>query len=98
MFEVTTWRNRNNINACYGIRIKHIDYLSLENWEGIKVNEAYIERKNARFTPECPEIRNKIIKNFIFENNLHDWLPRQPHTLFLFEYEEKKFELLLENA
>lgn len=98
MIEVTTWKNGNGINACYGIRIKRIDYLSLENWQRIKVGENHIERNTVSFTEQCPEIRNLLIKNFLIQNNLNHWEPRQPHRLFLFEYEENQFQLFLEEV
>ncbi|MFW0739938.1 hypothetical protein [Flavobacterium sp. T12S277] len=99
MFEVSTWKNSNNINvnAYYAIRIKKRDYFALENWQTIRVGENHIERNNRPFTEQCPEIRSIIIRDFLFENNLQHWPLRQPHTLFLFEYEENQFELLLEN-
>lgn len=96
MIKVTTWKNGNAINASYGIRIKKKDYLRLVNWKTIKVEENYIERNNRPFTEKCPEIRNKFIKDYLEVNNLSQWIPRKPHTLFLFEYEENQFELFLE--
>jgi hypothetical protein len=97
-FDVTTWKNGKSKNACYGIRIKKNDYPYLKNWKEIKVGEKTILRNlKTKFTEKCPEIRNKVIKEYLETNNLSQWIPRQPHTLFLFEYEENKFELFLEN-
>jgi hypothetical protein len=93
-YEVTTWKNGNSKNACYGIRIKKNDYSNLKNWKELKVGENIIvSSPETKFTVKCPEIRNKHIKKFLEVNNLKHWESRHPHELFLFEYEKNKFQL-----
>lgn len=94
---VKAWRNGSvhNQNTTYGIRISKSDYSAVENWEEIKVGNNSIYRNNSTFSNKCPEIRNKIIKTFLANNNLLNWNKGKPYQLFLLEFEQNKFELLL---
>jgi hypothetical protein len=96
MIKVVTWRNGNaNNSTCYGIKVSKKDFKVIEHWKEIIIDDYIIFRNNSKFTLKCPEIRNKSFKPFFEKNGLLEWQRRKPNVMYLKQYDENKFELLL---
>jgi hypothetical protein len=84
---VKTWSNgspNKNTGAGFGVKLKNDDdYGTMLNWKEVRVGDKMIDRGNRKFTQQCPEIRSKIIGEFLIKNQLGSWEKGNPHDLEL---------------
>lgn len=103
---VTTWNNGgfSNDGNGYGIRFSKINipFFKQYGWNELILQLGYNGEEvhckiNDTFWTTCPEVRSKMIGQFLIRNGMGNWDKGKPYKLSLFQLEENRFILVKNN-